>query len=379
MILALGFGAGLARLYMDGSANRLIQRDDPETPASGDIKASFGGDAAVTVIYRSSAPFSPEVLASSDDVIFALKDLGLVSRVVVSLAAVSDLRGEGDDRDTSPLMSYPPDTQAEADRNRANALANEPFANDRLVGEAVGRDGKAAALSAFRESRPRAPRFERRTLAASAVMLWLSAAAVTLTLMTTALRFLTLAQNKIPLIVAFGIAASLSMAIGRVLTVLPTPLAVRFPPVPKGVGRAPSALDRRIEAGLTALAPEHRRATIVGSAALLSLSGVVASRVGVDDDFLTFFDKTLHERLHRPSQEVSGAQPQPKLGPWMDEPNRFLAANAARNSSERALLMRICKGDACAERAVRSQRPCRRSDGAWRRHRRLRRQPQVQG
>ena len=36
-------------------------------------------------------------------------------------------------------------------------------------------------------------------------------------------------------------------------------------------------------------------------------------------------------------------QPQPKLGPWRDELERLLAANAARSSRERVTLLRICE------------------------------------
>ena len=38
-------------------------------------------------------------------------------------------------------------------------------------------------------------------------------------------------------------------------------------------------------------------------------------------------------------------QPQPKLGPWRDELDRPLAANAARSSRERVTLLRICEGE----------------------------------
>lgn len=430
LALVLGFGTGLSRLEMDSSANGLIQTDDPETLAYGDIKSTFGDDVAVSIIYRSDVLFSPEVLASIDDVTFALEDLDGVTRVV-SLATASDLRGEGDDLNTSPLMSYPPETQEEADVIRDHALANEL-----LVGEVVGRDGKAAALSAFVEARPQDPQFERRTLAAIedilteqrarlgstttiyvsgapvvsvaivdqlladgillaplsmlavglmllvffrasivvivpvvtgvasvtvtlgfmglvgfeinpmsiiipslllvvgatedihllseyavclgrdkdkksaiAAMLRISATAIILTSVTTTVGFLTLAPSEIPIIAEFGIAASFGMAMNLVLTVLAVPLVARIMPAPKGFERAPSALDQRIKTWLATLVLDHRRWIIVGSAAFLALSAAFASRVVVDNDFLSFFDEKSEIRamLHRQSQDVSGA------------------------------------------------------------------------
>jgi hypothetical protein len=43
-------------------------------------------------------------------------------------------------------------------------------------------------------------------------------------------------------------------------------------------------------------------------------------------------------------------QPQPKLGPWREELERLLAANAARSSRERLTLMRLFEGSRLSRR-----------------------------
>lgn len=160
LAIVVGFGSGLSRLEMDSSSTGLIAASDPAAAAYDDIKATFGDDVAFTVIYRSKALFTVDVLASLDDMSFALEDLDGVTRVV-SLSTVSDLRGEGDVLNTNQLMAFLPESDAEAEEIGERARANEL-----LVGEVVGRGGETAALHAFIEARPEDKDFQRRTLTA---------------------------------------------------------------------------------------------------------------------------------------------------------------------------------------------------------------------
>ena len=160
LVLTFGFTGGLTGLKLDTSATGLIAPSDPAVAAYDEIKTVFGDDVAFTIIYRADPVFTPEILASVDRVSYALEDLDGITRVV-SLATVGNLKGEGDVLNTDQVMAYPPETQAEADEIRTNALANEV-----LVGEVAGPNGDATAISAFVESRPDDRAFERRVLTA---------------------------------------------------------------------------------------------------------------------------------------------------------------------------------------------------------------------
>ena len=53
-----------------------------------------------------------------------------------------------------------------------------------------------------------------------------------------------------------------------------------------------------------------------------------------------------------------GSQPQPKIGPWREELDRLLAANAARASRERLTPIRIFEGDGRARHRSEGQAAC---------------------
>ena len=428
--IVMAFSLSLGSLKMDSSANGLIVEDFPETLAYENIKRTFGDDVAFTVVYRAENLFTPEILASLDDVSFGLEDIDGVTRVV-SLSTVSDLRADQGDLSTSLLMAYPPESQAEADAIRDNALSNEL-----LAGEVIGTEGKTAALHAYIESRPDDKAFERRTLETietlleeqrtrlgPAVEIYVSGApvvsvaivdnllsdgstlapisivvvalvllaffrtaivvvlpivtgiasvsvtlgfmallgfeinplsiiipslllvvgatedihllseyavalgqgkdkkpairammrvcimAIFLTSLTTTIGFLTLAPHGIPMIAEFGMTASFGMAINLVLTILATPLVAKFMPIPNGFERPPTRLDTVIKAWIGNVVIAHRRWVMIGGLMFLAASAALATRVVVDNDFLSFFDEEaeIRQLLIEQSQDVSGA------------------------------------------------------------------------
>jgi DNA-binding FadR family transcriptional regulator len=68
------------------------------------------------------------------------------------------------------------------------------------------------------------------------------------------------------------------------------------------------------------------------------------------------------------------AQPQPKLGPWREDLERLLAANAARSNRERLTLVRLSRSCAVLANAAATMRcGATRPDGGVSRARRLRR------
>ncbi|MCB2078133.1 MAG: RND family transporter [Novosphingobium sp.] len=157
--IILATAPGLPSLKIDSSARSLVVEDDPATRDYERMVETFGNDLAFSVIYRSDALFTPAVLASIDEVTLGLEDLDGVTRVV-SLATVNGLQGDGKTLDTDLLMPVPPASDAEA-----QAIGKRAMANELLVGEVVGRSGRAAQVTAFIEQRPEDRDFERRTLA----------------------------------------------------------------------------------------------------------------------------------------------------------------------------------------------------------------------
>jgi predicted RND superfamily exporter protein len=131
---------GVVRIRVDPSLNEMLPEDDSARLFYEDLVERFGSDDVVFVVLRSADLFTPAGLETLVRVTRALEAAPGVHHVE-GLANALRLRAVDDDLEISGFLETLPETQAEADRLRADVLA-DPL----RAGSFVSRDGSATGV-----------------------------------------------------------------------------------------------------------------------------------------------------------------------------------------------------------------------------------------
>ena len=157
ILVTFSFAGGLDDLRLDSSTEGLMIPGDPEVDYYRDIVETFGG-VVQSIVVRSDDLFSEELLTTVEELTIAGGALDGVLRVV-SLATVTNLKGEEGLLFTDPLLAYVPSDPDELSQLRTDAITNEL-----LIGEVINPEGTATAVHLFLENRPGDLEFEDRLL-----------------------------------------------------------------------------------------------------------------------------------------------------------------------------------------------------------------------
>ncbi|MGZ8217361.1 MMPL family transporter [Methylomagnum sp.] len=160
LLITAAFVPGLQRLVIDPSSEGMMVAGDPDKIYYDQTKATFGDDILISIVLSSDDVFQPKYLQAVSELTDRLYKVEGVTRVV-SLATVRKIKSDGGMLDTNQLMGAPPDSDEEAARIRADALANEIFLNN-----VVSKDGKTTAINAYLASRPGDPGYNQRVTGA---------------------------------------------------------------------------------------------------------------------------------------------------------------------------------------------------------------------
>ncbi|NKB62230.1 MAG: MMPL family transporter [Gammaproteobacteria bacterium] len=138
--ICIFFGRHILDLKIDTSANGLIIDGSEESDFYNDVKAVFGDDVSMTILYKADDVFTQPILQSIEDLTLEAGQLDGVSRVV-SLSTVSNLKGGDGYLNTDPLIPYVPN-----DSEAIALIKHDALTNGLNIGEVVNEDGSVAAI-----------------------------------------------------------------------------------------------------------------------------------------------------------------------------------------------------------------------------------------
>lgn len=155
--LTLYFALQIPRLEIDASAEGLMVEKDPARAYYDQVKQRFGSDNLTIVLVKADDVFAGPVLEAIKRLSDTLERLEGVTRVE-SLTTVNNIKGEGDQLNTDPLVgdTVPRDPAALA-RIRADALGNRVF-----VGNIVSARATATAINVYTDPAAGDKQFNRR-------------------------------------------------------------------------------------------------------------------------------------------------------------------------------------------------------------------------
>lgn len=144
---------GARNIRIDASTEGMMIQGDPAQYYYQETLKKFGTDNITVIFIQDKNLFTPEKLKLLDELVFKFEELHGVSKVE-SLYSVTNFKGVNGALETNPLMDWPPETQEEADRVKADALRNPVFLNS-----LISKDGTATAINLFVEGDPDDPEF----------------------------------------------------------------------------------------------------------------------------------------------------------------------------------------------------------------------------
>lgn len=134
---------GLFLLSVDTSTEGMILSGSPEHAAYLESTERFGTDNITIVYVRDKDLFTPDKIASLEELVYSLEEIKGVVRAE-SLFSATNFRNSGGFLEVSPLIDWLPETREEAIEIRDNALAN-PI----LDGNLITGDGKGIAINLY--------------------------------------------------------------------------------------------------------------------------------------------------------------------------------------------------------------------------------------
>jgi len=150
---------GAMRVKIDTSYDRLISERDPGWPDYNKTVKEFGSDSTTIIYLRDENLFTPEKLAMVDELGVKLKSVPGVEKVE-SLFTVLSIRDVDGQIASRPLMDIVPETQAEAQKIKEDALYS-PVISRNLISP----DGKTTAITVTMNRDNRQPEFIRSQFA----------------------------------------------------------------------------------------------------------------------------------------------------------------------------------------------------------------------
>ena len=150
---------GALKVEVDTSYDRLISDHDPGWPAYQKVIGEFGSDSTTIVFVNDQKLFTEEKLVLLSDLADNLGKVAGVERTESLFTALS-IRDHNGQLDVHPLMDVLPETQAEAEAARADALYS-PLMRRNLISD----DGRTMAITITSARKPSDPAFARNQYA----------------------------------------------------------------------------------------------------------------------------------------------------------------------------------------------------------------------
>ena len=144
--LVLAFTVKIGSLEIDSSAEGLMVEGDPARDYYEEVKDTFGSDALTVVVLKARNIFNPRILRLIEKLTDTFKNVDGVSRVE-SLTTVNKIKGEDDFLNTDKLINYIPDSKAEINRIKEDALSNYIFLDN-----IISPDAKISAINIYTEA-----------------------------------------------------------------------------------------------------------------------------------------------------------------------------------------------------------------------------------
>jgi len=160
LILTFIFASGFWNLSLDSSAKGMLTKGDPDVEYLNTIRDVFGEAVIHSIIFKSNTVFRSDILETLLNMTFEAEGIEGVERVV-SMATVSNLKGENGILNTDMLLMDVPMDESEMARLKEDTLSNSMF-----VGEVVNPEGTVTGLHLFLSDPDGEKGFENRILAA---------------------------------------------------------------------------------------------------------------------------------------------------------------------------------------------------------------------
>ena len=109
LMITFMFASGFKHLFVDSSSQGLLAKGDPDVEYVNRIKDIFGDAVLHSIIIKSDTVFKEEILQRVLDLTFDAEGIKGVDRVV-SMATVSNLKGDGGILNTDMLLMDVPKT-----------------------------------------------------------------------------------------------------------------------------------------------------------------------------------------------------------------------------------------------------------------------------
>lgn len=158
LILTFMFAYGFKDVFIDSSTDGLLTKGDPDVEYVKKIKEIFGDAVLHSIILKSDTVFREDVLQRVLDLTFDAEGIKGVERVV-SMATVSNLKGEEGILNTDMLLMDVPQIPEEMAVLKSDALSNPMF-----VGEVINGDGSVTGVHLFLNNADKEKDFDNRIL-----------------------------------------------------------------------------------------------------------------------------------------------------------------------------------------------------------------------
>ncbi|MCK5311266.1 MAG: MMPL family transporter, partial [Desulfobacteraceae bacterium] len=158
LILTLMFASGLKNVFVDSSSEGLLTKGDPDVEYVKKIKDVFGDAVLHSIIFKSNTVFREDILQRVLDITFDAEGIKGVERVV-SMATVSNLKGDDGVLNTDMLLMDVPQNQEEMAVLKKDALSNPMF-----VSEVVNDTGSVTGVHLFLNNEDNEKDFDNRIL-----------------------------------------------------------------------------------------------------------------------------------------------------------------------------------------------------------------------
>ncbi|MBI9103784.1 MAG: MMPL family transporter [Spirochaetales bacterium] len=139
-------GLYVGDLYLDSSPASMMMKDDPNREFYAESLDKFSSDNILAIYIEDADLFSPEKLGKLEEFIRTIdnpKEFPDITRIE-SLLSVNNFKGYPDYLDSSPLMETAPDTLAEAQKIKENALGNPIFEKN-----LISKNGNATMVNIY--------------------------------------------------------------------------------------------------------------------------------------------------------------------------------------------------------------------------------------
>jgi len=158
LILTFMFAIGINTVFIDSSSDGLLTKGDPDVQYVKEIKAVFGDAVLHSIIFKSNTIFREDVLQRVMDLTFDAEGLKGVERVV-SMATVSNLKGDNGTLNTDILLMDVPQTSEEMAILKQDTLSNPMF-----ISEVVNKTGSVTGVHLFLNNVNNEKDFDNRIL-----------------------------------------------------------------------------------------------------------------------------------------------------------------------------------------------------------------------